>query len=62
MKVIEITHASEGLVDLLNVISVISDMSPAIDSIRVGIDPLDNSLKFSVNWGTWSPPIYGLIQ
>lgn len=31
-------------------------------SVRVGIDPLDNGLKFSVNNSTWSPPIRGAIS
>jgi hypothetical protein len=31
-------------------------------SIRVGIDPLDNGLKFSVDYGTWSPPMAGKIE
>ena len=31
-------------------------------SIRVGIDPLDNGLKFSVNGSTWSPPIAGVVS
>ena len=32
-----------------------------IRSIRVGIDPLDNGLKFSIDYGTWSPLIPGKI-
>lgn len=33
-----------------------------ITEVRVGIDPLDNGVKFSVNRGTWSPPCYGVID
>lgn len=31
-------------------------------SVRVGIDPTDNGLKFSVDYGTWSPPMAGTIE
>jgi hypothetical protein len=32
-----------------------------IRSLRVGIDPLDHGLKFSVNHSTWSKPYQGAI-
>jgi hypothetical protein len=33
-----------------------------IRSVRVGIDPVDDGLKFSVDYGVWSPPITGTIE
>lgn len=51
---------------LMETMSNIVGMSDAVPggltSLRVGIDPLDNGLKFSVEGSTWSPPYKGEIS
>lgn len=62
MKIIELTHSNDGIPDLIEVLDAIAGVKDTLVSVRVGIDPMDNGLKFSVNWGTWSPPIYGELS
>ena len=62
MNVIEITYAEDGIPELIEVLEAVTQMKSELVSVRVGIDPLDKGLKFSVNWGLWSPPIQGAIS
>jgi hypothetical protein len=43
-------------------IESMSTRAIGLRSVRVGIDELDNGLKFSVDYSTWSPPITGTIE
>jgi hypothetical protein len=66
MHVIDITDR-EQIELLLKYFRMIDGMAtrqgmPPLRSIRVGIDPLDDSVKFSVDYSTWSPPITGTIE
>jgi hypothetical protein len=64
MHVIDVTDQQQ-IMRLLKYFIMISDMavrSGALRSIRVGIDPLDNGVKFSVDYGTWSPPMTGRLE
>lgn len=60
MKVIDITD--QGVINMLMAYfaSFVEKGGP-FHSIRVGIDPMDNGLKFSVDYGTWSPPLNGNV-
>ena len=58
MHVIDISNVREVRL-LLDCMQAILDSGSVVHSIRVGIDPLDSGLKFSVNYKTWSPPIRG---
>ena len=63
MSVIEISDPYQ-MGNLMEVLSNIVGMNDAVDglsSLRVGIDPLDNGIKFSVEHSTWSPPYKGEI-
>lgn len=44
-----------------NVIAEAESGAFGVGHLRVGIDPLDSGLKFSVDGGTWSPPVPGKI-
>lgn len=62
MYVIQI-HGREAVAELIYAMDTIvkyADRSTVLD-IRVGIDPLDNGVKFSVNGLVWSPRIKGDI-
>lgn len=65
MTVIEITDP-RTMALLMEAMSNIVGMSDAVAgglrSLRVGIDPLDGGLKFSVEGSTWSPPYKGEIS
>jgi len=68
MAIIEITDPTV-MIDLMEAMSNIVGMHDALmtdrdrplNSLRVGIDPLDNGVKFSVEHSTWSPPYKGDI-
>lgn len=63
MYVIDVTDPDQ-LSRALRYFEMILDIEarkPGLRSVRVGIDPLDNGLKFSVDYGTWSPPMAGTI-
>lgn len=64
MTVIQIADHSE-IAELLTVLLAITAFDtptrPLLD-VRVGIDPQDDGLKFSINGMTWSPPIVGIIS
>jgi hypothetical protein len=64
MTMIEITDP-RVMAMVMEAMSNIVGMSDAIPggltSLRVGIDPTDNGLKFSVEYSTWSPPYQGEI-
>lgn len=60
MHVIQLSD--EGLKDLLSMMSTIVKYAETVGNvldIRVGIDPEDNGVKFSVNGQVWSPPAEG---
>lgn len=65
MYVIDVTDAAQ-LARLLKYFEMIQDIAlrggGTLRSVRVGIDPLDNGVKFSVDHGTWSPPMRGKIE
>lgn len=63
MTVIQVSDRDE-VEGLLTMMSTILDFDTAhfVLDVRVGIDPLDNGVKFSVNGMTWSPPIKGVIN
>lgn len=55
----------EQKIRLLRYFVMITDMSVrkgGLFSIQVGIDPLDNGVKFSVNYGPWSMPMTGKVE
>lgn len=64
MHVIDITDREqiELLLKYLRMVESMGARSTPLRSIRVGIDPLDDGLKFSVDYSTWSPPITGTIE
>lgn len=64
MHVIDITTEEqiEALLKYLRMIESMGARSAPLRSIRVGIDPIDDGLKFSVDYSTWSPPITGTIE
>ena len=65
-KTTKLDDADNGPAMLMETMSNIVGMSDAIGggltSLRVGIDPLDNGIKFSVEHSTWSPPYRGEIS
>jgi hypothetical protein len=65
MIVIQLTTERRGLGDLIDMMrSIVQfvDNGNVLLDIRVGIDPVDNGAKFSVNGHTWSPPAHGIIR
>jgi hypothetical protein len=64
MHVIDVTDREqiETLIKYLRMIESMSTRAIGLRSVRVGIDELDNGLKFSVDYSTWSPPITGTIE
>jgi len=63
MTVIELTEVDGGLQATLDMMRSIVEFNTAqhILDLRVGIDPMDNGLKFSVDGGVWSPPARGIV-
>lgn len=65
MTVIDITdpRVMAMLIEAMaNIVGMSDAVRGGLTSIRVGIDPLDNGLKFSVERSTWSPPYRGEIS
>jgi hypothetical protein len=64
MIVITVTHERDALDRLMSMFyTMLNEWErDTITSIRVGIDPMDDGVKFSVNHATWSPPCYGVIS
>lgn len=65
MYVIDVTDPHQ-VARVLKYCVMMADMAVrqggVLRSIRVGIDPLDGGLKFSVDHGVWSPPMAGRIE
>lgn len=64
MYVIDVTDPAQ-VMRLLRYFVMMTDLASrggTLGSIRVGIDPLDNGVKFSVDYGVWSPPMTGKIE
>ena len=62
MYVVDVTETESVALTLAYLQAIIDENATrGIRSIRVGIDPLDNGLKFSIDYGTWSPPIPGKV-
>ena len=62
MYVIQIS-GQDDLAEAMELFSAVlkwDEQNPLLD-LRIGIDPLDNGFKVSVNGLTWSPPITGTI-
>jgi hypothetical protein len=64
MTVIDLTDREqiERFLKYLRMIESMGARQVGLRSIRVGIDPLDDAVKFSVDYSTWSPPITGKIE
>ncbi len=64
MHVIDLTDAEQidRFIKYCRMIESMSARSFPLRSIRVGIDPVDDGVKFSVDYSTWSPPITGTIE
>lgn len=64
MTVIDLTDREqiERFIKYCRMIESMSARAFPLRSIRVGIDPLDDGVKFSVDYSTWSPPITGTIE
>jgi hypothetical protein len=64
MTFIELTEVEGGLPRALEMMRSIIEFADAntIFDLRVGIDPIDHGLKFSVNRATWTPPARGIIS
>jgi hypothetical protein len=63
MIVVEITDQAQ-IQDLMRDFSRINDMrirSGRLRSIRIGIEPGDHGVRFSLDWSTWSAPITGKV-
>jgi ABC-type taurine transport system ATPase subunit len=64
MTVIQLTEENGGIDSLLAVFAAIvkySEGSTMLD-VRIGINPVDSGITFSVNGLPWSPPIAGEIS
>jgi hypothetical protein len=61
MYVVDITDRQQidRVIKYFRMIDGMETRQHPLRSIRVGIDPLDNGLKFSVDYSTWSPPMVG---
>jgi hypothetical protein len=65
MVIIEITdpRTMALLMETMSNIVGMSDSVPGgLHDLRVGIDRMDNGLKFSVEGSTWSPPYVGVVK
>lgn len=64
MTVVDLTDREqiEKFLKYLRMIESMGARQAGLRSIRVGIDPIDSAVKFSVDYSTWSPPITGRIE